>query len=304
MRGAVALVTDADHAALTSDDQLLLPALAHHGLQGVPVAWDDAHARWQDFSAVVIRSTWDYFRRYATFVRWLDQLQAAGARVFNPVATLRWNSDKSYLRQLAAAGIPVMPTAWLARGEGEPLSRLMAQRGWHDIVVKPTVSGGAWKTWRVAAPLTAADDRRLDEVRRERDLMVQPFEPAIASAGELSLVFVGGDFSHAVLKRPAAGDFRVQEEAGGSSAAVSVDASLIAQASRALEAAPTPCLYARVDGCLVEGRFVLMELEVLEPSLFLAHAPGAAARLAAAIAQRAGGNVASNEPMSGNATTR
>jgi glutathione synthase/RimK-type ligase-like ATP-grasp enzyme len=309
MTGRVALVTDARHPALSLDDQLLLPELSALGLQGMPVAWDTPGADWAGFAAVVVRSTWDYHIRYAEFLAWLSHLDAVAAPVSNPVATLRWNSDKSYIRQLDAASIPVVPTEWASQGRGEPLSTLARRRGWEDLVVKPTVSGGAFGTWRVTAPVTEGDDVRFAAACRERDMMVQPFQSAIAVHGEYSLVFFRGAFSHAVQKRPAAGDFRVQEDVGGSTVAVDVDGSLVDQAARALAAAPTPCLYARVDGYLVRKQFVVMELELLEPSLFLSHAPHAAGRFAHSVQhhvtrQRAPGRVASSPGTSPTSTSR
>lgn len=284
MSGRVALVTDASHLALSADDRLLLPELERLGCTGIPVAWDDPAAAWPSYDAVVVRSPWDYHKRYGTFLEWLARLERAQPAVFNPVRTLRWNADKSYLAGLAQAGIRVIPTEWVPMGAGESLSSLAQRRGWRDVVVKPTVSGGAWMTWRVPG-VSAADDEAMAAARAERAFMVQPYQAAIEDSGELSLIFLGGVFSHAVLKRPAAGDFRVQEDVGGTSEPVSVEPGVINQAARALSAAPTPCLYARVDGYVEGGQFVLMELEVLEPSLFLVHQPLAAARFAAAIRQ-------------------
>ena len=309
MTGRVALVTDVGHPALSRDDQLLLPELSALGLEGIPVPWDTPGIDWAGFAAVVVRSTWDYHTRYAEFLAWLTHLEGLAARVFNPVATLRWNSDKSYLRQLDAVGIPVVPTEWVAQGHGEPLSTLARRREWDDLVVKPTVSGGAFETWRVTAPMSEEDDARLAVACREREMMVQPFQSAIAAQGEYSLVFFGGAFSHAVQKRPAAGDFRVQEDVGGSSTAIDVEGGLVAQAARALAAAPTPCLYARVDGCLAGNQFVLMELELLEPSLFLSHALHAAGWFAHSVQQqvtrqRPPGSVASSPGTSGRPTSR
>lgn len=278
----VALVTYAGLPDLSADDQLLHQALSAGGALPAVVRWD-ADAEWGAYDAVLIRSPWDYYKRHPQFLAWLDRLEQDGARVFNPVATLRWNADKWYMRDLGRAGVHVTPTAWLTRGSSVSLTTLMTEHQWQAIVVKPTVSATAFETFRVGPTVTPEDQRRVAALLRDRDLMVQPYLPAIALEGEYSLLFFGGEFSHAVLKQPKAGDFRVQNEFGGTVASASVESWLVDQAAVALAAAPEPTLYARVDGCVVEGRFMLMELELVEPCLFFAQDPGAASRFVSAL---------------------
>jgi glutathione synthase/RimK-type ligase-like ATP-grasp enzyme len=243
---------------------------------------------------VVVRSCWDYFLRPAEFHAWLDRLEADRATVYNPVPTLRWNADKRYLRDLEARGVPVVPTHWIPLGAAPSLREIRRRTGWTELVVKPAVSGGAHRTWRSspgAASVSTADDARLAESAAEGDVMVQPMLAEIEREGEWSLHFFDGAFSHAIVKRPRAGDFRVQLEHGGSVVSVDPTAELIEAARRAIDAAPNagePPLYARVDGCVVNGAFVLMELELLEPALSLAWADGAADRLADALLRRLG----------------
>ena len=188
-----------------------------------------------------------------------------------------------YLRDVQARGVPVVPTHWLKRGESVGLAALLAELGWRDAVVKPAVSASAFGSWRTS-PVTAAEEQeRLAALLATGDVMVQPFTAAVATPGEWSLVFLGGQFSHAVLKRPAAGDYRVQWEFGGSAVGAVPGAHLVAAAERALAAAPGAALYARVDGVEQDGQLVLMELELIEPHLFLGWSAPAAARLAAAL---------------------
>jgi glutathione synthase/RimK-type ligase-like ATP-grasp enzyme len=231
-----------------------------------------------------VRSCWDYHHRPHEFHAWLDRLAAEGARVFNPVPLLRWNADKRYLRDLAEAGIEVIPTAWVAERDESSLADLAGARGWRHVVVKPSVSATAFETWRAGPEVTSDDEQRFRRLTGERPALVQPYLPDI-ERGELSLVFLGGEYSHAVLKRPRPGDFRVQTDFGGTVEPVRPEEHVVAAASRVLAAAPGPTLYARVDLCLVDGRAQLMELELLEPALFFAHEAGAAARFVEALAR-------------------
>ncbi|HKU59652.1 MAG TPA: hypothetical protein VJQ44_00450 [Gemmatimonadales bacterium] len=281
-RGTVALVTCAAHPELSSDDRLLLPALTAAGFEPLPRLWDDQAEPWARHAAVVVRSCWDYHHRPREFHAWLDRLAAEGARVFNPVPLLRWNADKRYLRDLAEAGIAVIPTAWVETCDEASLADLAGARGWRQVVVKPSVSATAFETWRAGPDVTGEDEQRFRRLTGERPALVQPYLPDI-ERGELSLVFLGGQYSHAVLKRPRPGDFRVQTDFGGTVEPIRPEEHVVAAATRILAAAPAPTLYARVDLCLVDGRAQLMELELLEPALFFAHEPRAAARFAEAL---------------------
>jgi len=160
---------------------------------------------------------------------------------------------------------------------------LLEQAGWDEAVVKPVVSANAHETWRTSRARAADDEPRFRAIASRERVMIQPFLPEIVVDGEWSLVFFGGEFSHAVVKRPGAGDFRVQTDHGGSAVAARPDDAILAVARAALRCIPGDWLYARVDGCVVDGTFRVMELEALEPSLFLAWAPEAAERFARTI---------------------
>jgi hypothetical protein len=288
-RRAVALVTYATHPAPTDDDQLLVDALSRVGANAEPTVWSDPDVDWCSYDAIVVRSCWDYFLRPAEFLAWLARLEAQGAPLFNTVDVVRWNSDKTYLRDLEARGVPIVPTRWIARDERPSLSDLRRDTGWSELVVKPAISGSAHETWRSSSPASADDDARLHRMTASGDVLVQPFVSGIAEHGEWSIVFIGGEYSHSVLKRPRSGEFRVQIEHGGTFASLQPPTGVLRQAAAALAAAPDadePTLYARVDGCVIDGTFVLMELELIEPVLFLGTSSGAADRLALAILAR------------------
>jgi hypothetical protein len=274
--------------------------------------WDDPSVPWAAFDAIVLRSTWDYHLRITAFRRWIGERRSAGAALWNPPDLLLWNTHKFYLRELEARGIPIIPTRFVAapsRGDSDAPSRatfdaasranpdsgsraalhappdfgrILEEEGWSRAVVKPAVSGGAWRT-RLVDRAGAIRLPESDPALGVDDVLVQEYRPEIESGGEWSLVYIGGAFSHAVRKRPASGDFRVQTELGGTYAAARADASLVRQADRVLAAVDSPWLYARVDGVEADGRLLLMELEVVEPSLFLDAAPDAVRRFAAAI---------------------
>lgn len=293
----IALATYDGRPAPTDDDALLVAALRDRGAEVAAFAWSTADAPWSRFDAVVLRSTWDYHLRAEAFLRWVAELQAAGVPLWNPAALVRWNADKSYLRDLATHGVAVVPTAWSDEACERTLAQLARDRGWPGpLVVKPAVSASAHGTWRTSAVPSAADERRYADARRDGRVMVQPLVAEVAAEGEWSLIFLDGEFSHAVVKRPAEGDFRVQAEHGGSARPDTPPSALVADARRVLEAAITcagvdagALLYARVDGVARRGRLLLMELECIEPSLFLGADAAAASVLAASILKRVSG---------------
>lgn len=281
----VALVTCSSIRELTDDDRPLLAELWKLGIKAEPTVWDDPSVDWKSFDAAVIRSTWDYHLSPAAFSAWLSRLEKLGLPLWNPAPVVRANADKSYLKELEAAGVSVVPTSWVAQGRRANLDELLAVRGWSDAVVKPVVSAGAFRTSRVKAG-DPAGQAALEEVLAHSGAMVQAYLPEIAAEGEWSFVFLGGEFSHAVLKTPCAGDFRVQEDHGGRAARREPPRGLLVQAREALVAGPRPCLYARVDGVRRGSEFLLMEVELTEPSLYLSQAAGAARLFAELIKEK------------------
>jgi glutathione synthase/RimK-type ligase-like ATP-grasp enzyme len=280
----VALVTYRGLPNLSHDDRLLLAPLAARGVRAEPAAWDDPAVAWDSYDALIIRSTWNYHKAYEAFLSWIDHVEALGVPMWNPPAILRWNADKTYLRDLASSGVNVVPTRWVAPTGTTSLAELVAHAGWSDVVVKPTVSASAYETWRVAGrDVTSEDESRFQRLAARGSVIVQPFVPELQRDGEWSLFFLGGEYSHAALKRPRAGDFRVQPEHGGTVESKPAPPHLIAAASAVTAHIPGPWLYARVDGCEVDGQLLLIELELLEPWLFLEAEPAVAERFAEAI---------------------
>jgi glutathione synthase/RimK-type ligase-like ATP-grasp enzyme len=282
----IGLATSTKVPELSDDDRLLVDALAAAGVRAEPAIWNDAAHDWRRYSAVVIRSTWDYHLMPDQFLAWLAMLEAIGVQVFNAPELVRWNSEKRYLRDLAARGIATVPTRWVERGEKTSLAQIIGETGWSEVVVKPSVSASAHQTWRMSLDDANAGETQFKSMVANGRVLVQPFLAAIQDEGEWSLLFYDGVYSHAVLKRPGENDFRVQREHGGSADARVPSAHVIGEAHRVLEAVDIPPLYARVDGCVVDGEFVLMELEMIEPDLFLRAHPEAPSRLAKALLMR------------------
>ena len=243
------------------------------------VVWHDRSVDWGSYDLVVIRSTWDYFDRLDEYLQWAVHVDSV-SRIINSPRVIRWNSHKGYLLELAEVGIPVLPTLALARGATDPVERMVAT-GWGEVVVKPAVDGGARGALKAPAGSPEAADH-LRALVRTADTIVQPYAPSV-EAGEVSLFFFGGELSHAVRKVPKPGDYRVQALHGGSEEVhVPTDAELDV-ATRAMGLAPDTLVYARVDLIDVDGQPTLMELELIEPDLFLRMAPGSGARFAAAV---------------------
>jgi hypothetical protein len=281
----IAFVTHAGLPGLSNDDRLAVAELTRLGATVDAAVWDDPSVRWASYDRVVIRSCWDYHLRPDAFLDWIARLEGDGVSLWNPAPVIRTNVDKGYLVDLAAAGVPVVPTVRLKQGERADLAGLLVERGWDEAVVKPSVSASAFRTRRVRLEDAdaAAAQADLEEMLTASGALVQRFLPEIQTRGEWSFIFLGGEYSHAVLKRPKTGDFRVQEELGGSSVLERPGPALVEQARAVTATIPTLCLYARVDGVEIEGVFTLMELELIEPMLFLGWEPRAPARFAEAI---------------------
>jgi len=282
----LAIATSANYPTIQPDDVHLATTLEHLGIQPIVCVWNDPDVDWSTFDAVLIRTIWDYFKHHAAFLDWLDRLDRLGVLTINDSALLRWNSDKRYLLELARHGVAIIPTRLANAAE---LPDVLATMPGQQVVIKPSISGSAWHTLRGTVG-EAAFAEAMTQLPREFTYLVQPFVPEIVSDGEWSLLYFAGEFSHAVIKRPAAGDYRVQGEFGGSAKPILPNAATLAAADHALAAVAAighgGHAYVRVDGVISAGRFLIMELELIEPFLHLAVRPAAAERLARDVAAR------------------
>jgi glutathione synthase/RimK-type ligase-like ATP-grasp enzyme len=260
---------------------LLAAALEQLSIAVVIAPWDDRTA-WESVPLVVVRSPWDYSDAHEEFLAWARSV-AAVTRLVNPVEVLEWNSHKSYLLELSAAGLPTVVTTLVPQGapDDDRARALAVYPG--ELVIKPAVSVGAIGALRAgsSSPEAAA---HLAELAAAGDVLVQPLIHSVLDVGESSLIYFGGQFSHAIRKLPAAGDYRVQEHHGGSVVPHEPTDAELAVAAATLAAAPAAIAYARVDLVDVDGSPAVMELEAIEPQLFLDHDPGASGRFATHIA--------------------
>lgn len=276
----IAIATCSGYAGLKGDDDLLLEALRSRGAEAVSLAWDEEGVDWGSFDLCLVRSTWDYHEKYEEFLAWTREVEAA-ALLRNPGDLIAWNSDKTYLRELSEGGTRTVPTVWVSRREDADLEAILAEQGWDEAVVKPVVDLGAKNLQRVRG---GEGSTALEDTLRRHEAMVQPFLPSLEEQGETSLIFIAGELSHTVRKRPAAGDFRVQSIWGGTVEATKPEAHQVHLAEQALGLLDEPPLYARVDLVTgLDGEPCLIELELIEPNLYLSTNAGSVARLAAAV---------------------
>lgn len=296
-RADVALLTDRRYVAavaepddwylgnILADDGLLQAELASRGLTSVRVDWADRAVDWAAFRCAVFRTTWDYFERLGEFSAWLAAV-AGRTRLCNDRDTVAWNIDKHYLADLEARGVPVVPTRFIERGTTAPLVDVLASAGWDEAVIKPCVSGAARHTYRVVPDDAARIETIVRPLLEGESFLLQPFLPDVVATGEDTLVVIDGRCTHALRKRARPGDFRVQDDHGGTVHECRPSAAQVELAEAAMAACPRRPAYGRVDMVRDrEGRHVVMELELVEPELWLRRHPPAAAALAAAIAR-------------------
>lgn len=263
------------------DQERLLSALAAAGIAAEMAAWDDPGVDWGRYGLVVIRSTWNYIQYLEAFLTWVDRA-AATTRLYNPAPVVRWNCHKSYLRDLEREGTLVVPTVWLDRGAPSSLATIMDERGWDQVVIKPQVGAGSFKTERFSRAELHQGEAFLAELLRQREVMVQPYLRSVEGYGERSLIWIDGELTHAIRKSPRLGDAPEQVS----------EAMPIAEDERRLAEGLMSrrgqgLLYGRVDLARDEaGACRVMELELVEPSLFLRQGPVALDRLVQGIRRR------------------
>ena len=284
----VAFLTLHDPSGFVIDDELAVLPLARRGIRVETIPWDRPGVDWRQYALVVIRSTWDYQHHAQRFLGVLEEIERLGVTLVNGSDIVRWNMQKSYLRELASKGIEIVPTLWresLAPGELVPLFEdLRSLEG----VIKPILSGTAQGAWRLDAESVRRLAPEIEAYYANRALMMQPFELGIVEEGEFSMMYFNGRHSHSILKVPKTGEFRVQEEYGSELLSITPERALLAAGDAAIAAVGQKLLYARVDLVRHDEVFRLMELELVEPSIYLRTDAGAADRFANAVAALVG----------------
>jgi hypothetical protein len=250
------------------------------GLRLEDVSWDDQKVDWGSFAGVIIGTTWDYWDRLEEFLAALDRIEAQ-TQLFNPSSLVRWNIRKTYLRDLEAKGAKLIPTLWLDVADEAAASAAFDTLGAADVVFKRQVGAGAKDQHRV---------KRGEPIpHMPHPMMAQPFLPMIQTEGELSFIFIDGEFCHALVKRAQPGDYRIQSTYGGREEKITPSADDLASAKAIIAALDAPPLYGRVDMLRgADGGLLLMELEVIEPYLYPVEGPELGERMAAGVARRLG----------------
>jgi glutathione synthase/RimK-type ligase-like ATP-grasp enzyme len=258
------------------EDRLVQEALEKKGLRVGRFSWSNPNVDWSRCAIALFRTTWDYFHRFQEFSRWLDQVKDQ-TRLFNPTELLMWNLDKHYLQDLERKGVHTVPTHFIETGSQQSLTAIHAELGWTHTVVKPAVSGAARHTYRLAPENLGQHEPIFRELIAKEALLLQPFQNYIVEQGELSLMIFGGQYTHAVRKVAKPGDFRVQDDFGGTVHLYHPTAEERAFAEAAVAACDPSPIYARVDIIRDnEGHLAIVELELIEPELwFRLHPPAA-----------------------------
>ncbi|WP_421942736.1 ATP-grasp domain-containing protein [Pedobacter sp.] len=233
------------------------------------VIWNDENVNWENYQLAILKSPWDYFDLYEDFKTWLNLLEEKNIRLLNPIDVVRWNADKHYLKDIESAGLNITPSIFITNVEEINLNTFFEKFNTDKLIVKPCISGGAKNTFKVTLDNVEEINQKLRLLIQNEDFIIQPFLAEILESGEWSFIFFNGIYSHTLVKKAKQGDFRVQPAHGGSVHVQNPDQGLIEIAAEYVRLFAKNCLYARVDGTFVNNQFLLMELELIEPFLFL-----------------------------------
>ncbi len=265
------------------EDDLVMKALEKQGLEVARMAWDDPTYDWASTKYILFRSTWDYCDRFDEFSKWLD-IARKQTKLLNSEKLIHWNIDKHYLQELEEKGVRCAPTLFIEMGQQTSLQTLYTTYNLNETVLKPAISGGARHTYKLQKNTLKKYESIFQDLIAKEAMLLQPFQYNIVEQGEISLVLIDGRYTHAVLKVAKAGDFRVQDDFGGSVHPYEASKEEIAFAERVVEACDPKPIYARVDIFRDnENALALAELELIEPELWFRHHPVAADILAKAI---------------------
>lgn len=262
-----ALLTMDDLSDFECYDSLLHKPLNDLGWQVDDVSWKQQNINWDQYDAVIVRSPWDYQQQLEQFVRVLNEIDKSRALLANSLELQLWNINKLYLKQLKNKGCKIVPTQWHKSYSKDMLAQAFDYFICDELIIKPCVSAGASDTFRISSQQTI-DHSMLAKLFMDRDFMIQPFIKQILDPGEYSIFYFNGEYSHAILKTPKENDFRVQEEYGGQLLKIEPEQGMLEHSQQVLQALPNKSLYARLDFVKVDEDYLLMEAELIEPSLY------------------------------------
>ncbi len=273
----IALLTCERLPNLTPADQLLIPELAKHNIHAEAVIWDDPNVTWTDFDYLIFRNTWDYYEKESQFNLWLTTIKKLEIKTLNAIEIIELNKHKFYLRTLEEKGIRIIPTVFIEKTAQLNLADIIPAH-WKKAVIKPAFSAGSYLTEAFDLSDIGKINLQYQQIAKEKELLLQEFKPEIATEGETSFIFFNKKFSHAVNKKPAVGDFRIQVQFGGKYISITPSETMIQQAQTIVDTFPNNLLYARVDGIIINDEILLMEVECIEPDLYFNYCEGSLQR--------------------------
>jgi len=262
------------------EDQLVKNALEKKGLKVLRTSWDNPAIDWSETTFILFRTIWDYFDRFNKFIQWLESANIK-TRMINPYKTIKWNMDKHYLDDLEKNGINTPPTLFIETGDQRSLLEIVTKTNWNEFILKPAVSGAGRHTYRIHKETIADHEAIFRNLIKNEAMLLQEFQRNIITKGEVAIILIGGKFSHAILKKAKAGDFRVQDDFGGTVHDYLASAEEIAFSEAVISTCDPVPVYARVD--LIwdnQNKLCVSELEMIEPELWFRKKPGAADLLA------------------------
>ena len=278
----IALLTCEKLPELTEADKLLIPALAKFNITATAMIWDDKNVNWSEFDYLIFRNTWDYFEKESEFNLWLDQIEQLGIKTLNSIDIIKRNKHKFYLREMEKQGIKILPTIFIDKTDLLEIDKKIPHH-WKKAVIKPAFSAGSYQT-EVFEPKDAQKiNTEYKNIASKKELLLQEFVPEIQTLGETSFIFFNKKFSHAVNKKPIAGDFRIQVQFGGQYTLAYPNAELIEKAQQIVDTFTGELLYARVDGIVIQDDLHLMEVECIEPDLYFNLSEGSLDRFITAL---------------------
>ncbi|MBY0452518.1 MAG: hypothetical protein K2P92_05735 [Bdellovibrionaceae bacterium] len=278
----IGFITSSADPNLTEDDLLTKPYLLEKGYQLLPVVWDQNPSNLNDYTALVFRSCWNYHVKFSEFQSWLETLKSVEVPIFNSLAISKWNLHKKYLLDFQKKGVSTSFTQLIAQAELNPQLDAFFKNQ-KQVVLKPAVSLNGHETFLVDVADESAWHAHIATIQKSADVLVQEYLPEIKETGEYSFIFFNGEFSHAVQKLAKSGEFRIHIEHGGRRIAYTPTVDEIKQAKTIVEMIPENLLSVRVDGVIRNGKLILIELEVIDPSLFLENDSLAAQRFTKAL---------------------
>ena len=268
---------------ILDEEQLLKAALEKQDLSVDITYWDNSSYSWNETRCILFRTVWDYFKRLEKFLLWLEEIKGQ-TKLVNSYDLIKWNIDKHYLKDLQGEGIQIVPTFFAEKNCVQSLDDISTMNNWSDLVIKPAISASAFKTYKILNSDINNKEKLFQELLHQRDMLVQPYINTIEEFGEASLMVFNGNYSHAVLKKAKLGDFRVQDDFGGTVNSYDPTKEEIAFAEKVFQSCKSMPLYGRIDIVWDENRkFYLSELEIIEPELWIRKYPKSAERIAEAV---------------------